>query len=56
MLEKEEDQFNNDKADFLRHDILKISKLKHLGDEAKKHYCEDYPLEQLFLKLFNQHF
>ena len=37
MLEDNKDPFDNDEVDPVLHDILKASKLKPLGDEAKKY-------------------
>ena len=55
MLEDNEDPFDNDEVDPVLHDILKASKLKPLGDEAKKYCREGHLLERPFLKQFHQH-
>ena len=50
MLEDNKDPFDNDEVDPVLHDILKASKLKPLGDEAKKNSWEGQLLEGPFLK------
>ena len=55
MQEDNKDPFDNDEVDPVLHEILKASKLKPLGDEAKKYYREGHLLERPFLKQFHQH-
>ena len=55
MLEDNEDPFDNDEVDPVLHDILKASKLKPLGDEAKKYCREGHLLKRPFLEQFYKH-
>ena len=56
MRVNDEDPFaGDDEVDPLLLDILKASKMKPLGDDAKKYCREGHLLERPFLEQFHQH-